>query len=70
MGAWASILTALVKVFELVTVAVKKARVQREEAAIKKNPTAWIGEHFSSGRNDDADGMRGDASTSHTEAKP
>lgn len=69
MSTITSILASLVALFELVSSAVKKARIAREEAAIKENAFGWISKNYSSGNASSDDGVHDDADGSNTEAK-
>lgn len=67
MSTIASILASLVALFELVTTAVKKARIAREGAKIKENAFGWISERYGSGN---ANSVHDDTNSNDTQANP
>lgn len=70
MSTIASLLASLVALIELVTSAVKKARIEREKAKIKEGGGTWFCDHFSnpntsSPNTGDTNSMHDDADGSH-----
>lgn len=72
MSTLASILASLVALFELVSSAIKKAKVAREEAKIKECGGTWFCDHFSNPNTSDTSdtsSVHDDTDGSNTEAK-